>query len=157
MPISATAPPVEPVETTHEVQVQSQTAPARHRPKSDVGFDTELNPYALEPAFQISRSLERRLARQSLGPLARDLWARHRELVARVADGHDLSPVETTELRRIQWQLDRLDDAEEGDQLDLLEAITEGQLALSREVDRVLTGIEQGAPQALRRRRRSKG
>jgi hypothetical protein len=68
------------------------------------------------------RAANRAVTRQTLVPLYEDLLARRKELFRR-SRREALSKKESTELRYLEWQIQRVEDADIGDHLDQLEAL----------------------------------
>lgn len=97
--------------------------------------------------------IERELVRRTLLPEHDDLAARHRALVHQKFEV-GLSADEARELRIVRWKLDRIDDALEGEHLDVLEQLVEQQVQLARSVQAVQSALETRAPRVLQPRRR---
>lgn len=148
MPIDATAPPP-PIHQTDASGYETRTSTLEQPSRRDDKEDTATAQGGMEPSFQISKRLERRLVRDSMVPMLNELLQRHQALVEKKLSDVGLEREESMELRRIRWQLDRIDDAVEGDHFDLLELAVRQQKALASEVAATAAMIQQRAPRAV--------
>lgn len=105
----------------------------------------------------LSNDMLRLCRAQALVPRRAVLLREHQELVLADHRG-EISKADRSRLRRVRWELDRLDDAAEGDHLTRLETLAERQAGLARQVDALRRMLEATAPSALldRERRRKR-
>lgn len=98
-----------------------------------------------------SRELSRALARRIPDTVVKALMEEHGILAEKLVD-HSLSAREKARLTYVRWQLDRIEDARIGEDLDALEELAALHEAISDEVARFVGQVEH-VSQAPRRRR----
>lgn len=97
--------------------------------------------------------LHRAQARVSLVPQENALTiARHRLVLKSLKEA--LSSSDLKQLRYIDWQLDQIEDAQNGERLDALEAIAKNQLLLAEQIEIFSKTLLEKQPTILAKRRR---
>ena len=93
----------------------------------------------------------RRHALRILAPEREQLESRRGELVLAALDA-PLAAAERSELSEIEWKIDRLEDAEEGEFLDQMERLEQRRELLSAEVASLVSALRSRAPSAFDRK-----
>lgn len=92
------------------------------------------------------RSLQRELTKRTLLPQEKQIAAKRQLLVLKQAGGEELSTEERRELGVLEWQLNLIDDAIDGDHLDALETLALHQDQLAREIGEVTAALRDRNP-----------
>lgn len=120
---------------TYTISAKSLSVP------SDAGDKTlsKLPPKDINPEtlIEVNRAVTRRIPQED----RKKLFSEHEDLVRKkYADG--LSRREERRLSLLRWELDRIEDAEIGTGMDVLEAFTEANVQFASEIDKLLNQLE---------------
>jgi len=113
------------------------------------------SPREAEPSARVLRQVRQALA-QRVPDAERDRWYLRRRVLVAERGQRELSPPEKRELRMLEWRLDRLEEAELGDDLERLAAVGAAELQFAQKVTRIVSELNAQLsphlPQARRRK-----
>lgn len=153
--IDMTAPPLDTIQAETRTERSGETGSFSHSSFGDASVYRQGQPP--NPGSSVGdladlshvRSLQRELTKRTLLPQEKQIAEERQLLILKGVSGDALSGAEKRRLGVLEWQLNLIDDAVDGDRLDVIESLALHQDQLAREIEEVTAALRDRNPKVF--------